>query len=124
MTSSQTADAGTGEETTVPNPPVYTPAELPEWWGRVLEQRWPSDAMVDGVRWYAVRRRVEAVRNANRYSRPDTSAPKSGPKILTREKISVERFFVDANKKTWLVEDAGHYVPANAFTPAISIRGR
>jgi hypothetical protein len=107
-----------------PKPPSYAVSVLPEWWDRALEQRTPSDAMVDGVRWFAIRRRVEAIRNANRYSRPDTSAPKSGPKVLVREKVNVERWFRDNDGRQWIVEDAGHYVPANAFTPAISIRGR
>lgn len=124
MKAYQTADVDAGETPKPPKPPVYAAAELPEWWSRVLEQRWPSDAMVDGVRWFAVRRRVEALRNANRYSQPDTSAPHSGPKILAGEKIAIERWFRDQHRKTWLVEDAGHFVPANAFTPAISLRSR
>lgn len=107
-----------------PKPPVYTPAELPDWWSRVLDQRWPSDALVDGTRWYAVRRRVEALANTPRYSRPDTSAPKSGPKILVRDKIAIERLLRGADGRMWLVEDAGHFILASKFTPAISIRSR
>lgn len=107
-----------------PKPPEYTAPVLPEWWERVMEQRWPSDAMVDGVRWFAIRRRVVAIRNAQRYSQPDTTSAKSGPKILTAQKISVERYFVAADGKTWFVEDEGHFVSANAFSPAVSIKPR
>lgn len=116
------ADPATPEP--APKPPVYVAAELPEWWSRVLGQRWPSDATVDGVRWFAIRRRVEALKNVNRYSKPDTKSPKSGPKILTRDKISIERWFRDANGRQWFVEDAGHFVPASSFTPAVAIRSR
>jgi hypothetical protein len=107
----------------VPKPPVYVAPKLPEWWDRALEQRTPSDAMVSNTRWYAIRRREEAVRNANRYSQPDTSAPKSGPKIMAGEKINIERF-VRAGGRVWFIEDAGHFVTTAAFTPAVNIRGR
>jgi hypothetical protein len=118
--------AGQDQTPAEPTPPVYTePMTLSlEWWGRHLQSARPSDAMVDGVRWFAIRRREEAVRNANRYSQPDTSSPKSGPKILVREKIGIERWFKDASGRAWFVEDAGHFVPANAFTPAVSIKPR
>jgi len=105
-----------------PKPPAYATPELPEWWSRVMTHRLPSDAKVDGVTWYAVRRRMEALRNANRYSRPDTSSPKSGPKVMVREKVQVERYFTDAENKKWLVEDGGHYLPATAFAPRLSIK--
>jgi hypothetical protein len=116
--------AGTEEPKPIPTPPTYTAPVLPDWWERALESPRPSDAMVDGVRWFTVRRRAEAIRNANRYSRPDTAAPKSGPKVLTREKIGVERWFRDKDGAIWIVEDAGHFVKASAFTPAISLRSR
>ncbi len=108
----------------IPPAPTYATPELPEWWPESLENARPSDARVDGAVWRAIRRREEAVANANRYSRPDTSSPKSGPKILVREKIGIERWFIGADKKQWFVEDAGHFVPANAFTPAVSIKSR
>jgi hypothetical protein len=116
----------TEQPTPVPPPPSYTPPtslDL-EWWDRAMESPRPSDAMVDGNRWFTIRRRVEAIRNANRYSQPDTGAPKSGPKILVREKIGIERWFKDADGNQWFVEDAGHFVKATAFTPAVSLRPR
>jgi hypothetical protein len=116
--------AGTEEPKPIPTPPTYTAPVLPDWWERALESPRPSDAMVDGVRWFTIRRRAEAIRNANRYSRPDTAAPKSGPKVLTREKIGVERWFRDKDGRQWIVEDAGHFLTASAFTPAISLRSR
>jgi hypothetical protein len=107
-----------------PKPPLYTPAVLPDWWERVMDQRWPSDAIVDGVRWFSIRRRVEAIRNANRYSQPDTASAKSGPKILVKEKVAIERFLITPDKKQWFVEDAGHFIPANAFTPNVALKVR
>jgi len=107
----------------VPKPkPLYPTPELPDWWERVLAHRSPSDAKVDGAMWYTVRRRMEALRNANRYSRPDTAAAKSGPKVLVRDKVQIERYFTDAAGKRWLVEDGGHYLPATAFAPRLSIK--
>jgi len=104
--------------------PVYTAAELPEWWEESLANARPSDAKVNGVMWRAIRRREECIRTANRYSRPDTGSPKSGPQIQVRDKIGIERWFVDAAGKQWFVEDAGHFVTAAAFSPAVSIRAR
>lgn len=114
----------TEEPKPVPKPPVYVPPmslALP-WWDRAQENPRPSDTMVDGVRWFVCRRRAQALRNANRYSQPDTSSPKSGPKVLVKEKIGVERYLVTPDAKRWIVEDAGHFLPANAFSPEISIR--
>ena len=116
----------TDQPVPVPTPPTYVqPMSLSlEWWERAQESPRPSDAKVDGITWHTCRRRAEAIRNANRYAQPDTSSPKSGPKVLVREKIGVERVFRDVSGKWWLVEDAGHFVPANAFTPSIVIRPR
>ncbi len=107
-----------------PKPPTYTPADLPEWWNDALAQQSPSDANVDGVRWFVARRKFEAIRRANRYSEPDTTTGKSGPTVEVRQKVRVERMLKDESGKQWLVEQDGHYLPANAFSPSISIKPR
>jgi hypothetical protein len=115
-----------------PKPPQYATPELPEWWARALAQRHPSDADVDGVLWRVMRRRFEALRNAQRYSRPDTSSPKAGPKIETRTKIDAERQFTlesinakgETVRRDWLVEDSGAFLTAAAFDPKVTVKAR
>ena len=106
----------------VPKPALYATPDLPEWWSRVLTQRTPSDAKVGDVLWFAMRRRFEALKNTSRYSKPDTTSPKSGPQVAVREKITAERYFVLADGKRWFVEDGGHYLQAAAFSPRLSLR--
>lgn len=110
---------------TPPKPaPAYTVPILPEWWPDALANARPSDAKVNGVMWRAIRRREECIRKTNRYSSPSTSAPKSGPQVQVKEKIGIERWFIDADGKQWFVEDAGHFLSASAFSPAVSIKPR
>lgn len=108
-----------------PPGPVYAEPEVPAWFAASVLQKHPSDATVDGVRWFALRRNFEALKNTNRYSQPDTSSPKSGPKITTREKIVCERYFRDpVTKRSWIVEPDGSYVTAASLTPAVTIKSR
>lgn len=107
-----------------PKPPKYARPELPAWWATALKQRHPSDALVDGNRWHVVRRNVEAIGKTYRYSRPDIKSPKAGPPIAVREKVAIERTFVDADKKQWFVCGDGCYVYAGKFTPRVRIDPR
>jgi hypothetical protein len=114
-----------------PKPPVYALPELPVWWAKALAQHHPSDAEVDGIRWHVMRRRFEALRNVQRYSKPDTGSPKAGPKIEVHGKVNVERMFVapvvsngQTKNRTWFVEDTGCFLTAAAFTPNVTIKAR
>lgn len=112
-----------------PPGPVYATPEVPEWFAASVQQAHPSDANVDGVRWFVLRRNFEALKNANRYAWPDTRALHSGPKILTRDKIVCERTFkmldpATGKMRQWIVEPDGSYVTAASLTPAVTIRSR
>lgn len=111
-------------DATPPKPSPYAAPEVPDWFFASLKQAHPSDADVDGVRWHAIRRRVEAIGNTYRYSRPNIKSPKAGPPVKTRDRINIERVFTDAAKKTWLVEDTGAFLYAGKFSPRIQIRPR
>jgi len=68
---------------------------------------------------------------AVRRSRPADDAPKSGPNLLVREKVNVERTVqteVVKNGKTkridWIVTSDGHYIRAASVSPRIVIAPR
>jgi len=114
----------TAEPKPVPPPKAYADIDLPEWWAEMLAAVHPSDATFDGVRRYAVRRNVAAVRPGVRRSRPDASAPPSGPTVPLREKVHIERYMTMPDGRHWLQEDGGHYLMASAFSPRIQISPR
>ena len=114
-----------------PKPPVYAAPELPDWWEAHAAQSWPSDADWNGLRFRVARRRAEALKPAVRRSRPADDAPKSGPNLLVREKVNVERTVqteVVKNGKTkridWIVTSDGHYIRAASVSPRIVIAPR
>ena len=112
------------EPVTPPAPPkpLYATPDVPDWFEASLLERVGTDTKVDGVTWHAVRRNMSALKNANRYSSPDTASPKSGPKVLVRDKVAIERYFTDAAGRRWLVEDGGHFLTAASFSPRLSIK--
>lgn len=111
-----------------PPPPVYANPKVPDWFGDSVRLDAPSDADVNGTRWYVVRRNFQALKNAQRYSEPRTTAPKSGPKINVRDKVRAERQFTAKDDKgrnrTWLVLPDGSFVTAASFNPNVIVRAR
>jgi len=108
-----------------PKPPVYALPVLPDWWEGHLAQSWPSTADFNGLRYRALRFRAEALKGAVRRSEPSATAPKSGPNLLVREKVFVERVLQTqvAGKngkvawKKWYVTNDGHYLAATSLDP-------
>lgn len=112
-----------------PTLPPYATPEVPDWFARSVTQDAPSDAMVDGARWWVMRRNVESLKRVQRYSRPNTHAPKAGPPIDVRQRVRVERTFELKDEQTgktrqWFVEPSGCFITAASFTPRVTIRSR
>lgn len=111
----------------IPIPDPFPAPVVPDWWSRVVGQKWPADAK-DGELLYRVCRRNEVARaNAQRYVEPITAAvPKpahSGPKVLKGETIHLERS-VQIGKRLWFLEPDGHWLSSSAFDPIVKVVSR
>ncbi len=106
-----------------PKPAQWAKPEVPDWWQEALSFKSPGDRRVGDVWWYVARRTNLAIKVVNRYSRPDSSSPKSGPVIAVGEKVKIERVFFGGtpNKRWWGVEPDGHFIIVDWTRPKIRV---
>jgi len=104
---------------TVPKPPVYAPADLPEWFADALKERHPTDNKDGDVAYKALRRNFVATANTRRLSKPDGKEGKnSGPKVKVREKV-----FGEYQTSTgFVLTTDGHFVSASKLSPRVTFR--
>jgi hypothetical protein len=103
--------------------PTYAPPILPFWWNTQLQLLRPNDAKFRDETLYVVQRNFKALDTTQRYSEPRLGADISGPPVLKDIKVTGERIGV-FEKRTWILEETGHWLLASGFSPKVSISPR
>lgn len=101
-------------------PPAYAAPELPAWFADSLTELHPGDQTEDGVRYRTMRRNFKVKVQTTRRSKPDPASPVSGPKLPAGELLFGERL-VEANGKSFLLTNDGHYVLASKLSPRVRL---
>ena len=101
-------------------PPPYATPELPAWWAESLAQLRPGDRSEGDVKYRVLRRNFRVKVQTTRRSKPDPRSAVSGPKLAVGELLFSERL-VEANGKSFVLTNDGHYVLASKLSPKVKL---